>query len=86
VLGPDACPSVASGKAPGPVSARGTRLANAWRGARFILPKGHTMLLGSCSVFRKQDETLAHLQKLNALLNIVRLFCGIGTGFCLIEI
>ena len=40
----------------------------------------------SRGVFREQNETLAHLQKLNAFFNVVRLFCGICTGFCLVEI
>jgi hypothetical protein len=44
------------------------------------------MRLGSRGVFRKQDETLAHLQKLDAPFNVVRLFCGICAGFCLVEI
>jgi hypothetical protein len=44
------------------------------------------MQLGLCGVVREQDETLAHLQKLDALFKDMRLFCGIGTGLCLFEI
>jgi hypothetical protein len=36
-----------------------------------------TMLLGSRSVFREQNETLAQLQQLNALARFMCLFCGI---------
>jgi hypothetical protein len=45
-----------------------------------------TMLLGSRSVFREQNETLAQLQQLNALTRFVCLFCGIYARLRSVEI
>lgn len=37
-------------------------------------------------MLRENDETLTHLQKLNALFKVMDPFCGIYTGVCLVEI
>jgi len=44
------------------------------------------MQLGFRGVVREKDETLAHLQKLDAVPEVMRLLCGICAGLCLFQI
>jgi len=44
------------------------------------------MQLGFRGVVREKDETLTHLQKLDALFKVMRPFCGVCTSLCLFEI